>query len=135
MPPESFLLDHPVWESQRSRKVSLNNFLVMDTSVSGSTPSHLIGQTSPRCNQRFNYLILCLSVLAEVPDSSPVVILDGLDRLYEANAFKLVAALLNAMRLSQQYSPWALLRLVKPKNCLVFSIGSYKSGFLQTLGR
>jgi len=45
-------------------------------------------------------------LLRSVPDSSAVLVLDGLDRLYDARAFSLLASLLNALELHRQGSPW-----------------------------
>jgi hypothetical protein len=48
-------------------------------------------------------------LLTFVPDARALLVLDGLDRLYHAPAFALVASLLSAARLLQQGGPWHLI--------------------------
>ena len=45
-------------------------------------------------------------LMRSVPDSRAVVVLDGLDRIYDGNAFALVAWLLKILELDRQGSPW-----------------------------
>lgn len=45
-------------------------------------------------------------LLGTVPDSNVVLVLDGLDRLYDASAFGLLAYLLRFLRLERQETPW-----------------------------
>jgi hypothetical protein len=47
-------------------------------------------------------------LLTFIPDARALLVLDGLDRLYDERAFALVASLLSAVQFHQQGSPWHL---------------------------
>ena len=74
-------------------------------------------------------------LLTLVPDASALLVLDGLDRLYHAPAFALVASLLSAVKLGHQGSPWHLVVTCQTQEWLRLQESLLRAGVAATAWR